>query len=340
VSPYAIQYNLSFQRQMGHQTVLSMNYIGSQGHHQLVLVQANPGNPALCLSVSQASQVAAGSATCGPFGETGTFTTGTGQQVNVRGPFGPNFGAVDLERSVGNSNYNSLELSVRHVSGRAQILAGYTYGKSLDISSSIADELVPGNNHRTYGLSAFDIEHNFVASYLYHLPIDELLRRANRLTQGWTVSGIVHFSTGLPVTMQNSADTSLLGTQPNGVNPFGVDLPQAQPGPLMLNHNPRNGNAYFNTSLFSLPPLGQLGNTAPRYFFGPGLDNFDMALQKDVRVTEGSKLELRMEAFNVFNHAQFFGPTAVGGDVNSDIFGQVTSADAPRLVQAAAKFTF
>jgi hypothetical protein len=353
VSPYAIQYNLSLQRQLGADAVLELNYIGSQGHHQLVLVQANPGNPALCLSVSQPSQVAPDSATCGPFGETGTFTTAAGQQVNVRGPFGPNFGAVDLERSVGNSNYNSLEVSVRHVSGRAQILAGYTYGKSLDISSSIADELVPGNNHRTYGLSAFDIEHNFVASYLYHLPIDELLRRANRLTQGWTVSGIVHFSTGLPVTMQNSADTSLLGTQPNGVNPFGVDLPQAQSGPLQLNHNPRNGNPYFNTSLFSLPPLGQLGNTAPRYFFGPGLDNFDMALQKDVRLTEGTKLELRMEAFNVFNHAQFFGPTAVGSDVNSPricspsspsqcsgSFGQVISADPPRVMQAAAKFAF
>jgi hypothetical protein len=99
--------------------------------------------------------------------------------------------------------------------------------------------------------------------------------------------------------------------------------------------------------------LGQLGNTAPRYFFGPGLDNFDMALQKDVRLTEGTKLELRMEAFNVFNHAQFFGPTAVGSDVNSPricspsspsqcsgSFGQVISADPPRVMQAAAKFAF
>jgi hypothetical protein len=157
------------------------------------------------------------------------------------------------------------------------------------------------------------------------------------------VSGIVHVSSGLPVTMQNSADTSLLGTQPNGVNPFGVDLPLVQAGPLQLNHNPRNGQPYFNTSLF-IPPaqeqLGTLGNTAPRYFFGPGLDNFDMAVQKDVRVSEGTKLELRMEAFNVFNHAQFFGPTAVGGDVNSDNFGHVTGADAPRLMQAAVKFAF
>ena len=351
VSPYATQYNLSLQRQLGRDTVLSVNYIGSEGHHLLVLVAANPGNPAACLSVSQPSQVAPGYATCGPFGETGTFTTRSGQIVNGRGPFGANFGSVDLEKSVGNSNYNALEVTLRHVSGRAQFLAGYTYGKSLDISSSIADELVPGNDHRTYGLSAYDVEHNFVASYNYQLPIDALMHAKNRLTDNWAISGIVRLSTGLPVTMQNSADTSLLGTQPNGVNPFGVDLPQAQPGPQMLNHNPRNGSPYFNTSLFSLPPLGQLGNTAPRYFFGPGLDNFDMAVQKDVRVSEGTKLELRMEAFNVFNHAQFFGPTAVGSNVNSPricsspgqcsgSFGQVTSADAPRLMQAAVKFAF
>jgi hypothetical protein len=141
--------------------------------------------------------------------------------------------------------------------------------------------------------------------------------------------------------MQNSADTSLLGTQPNGVNPFGVDLPQVQPGPLALNHNPRNRNPYFNTSLFSVPPLGQLGNTAPRYFFGPGLDNYDMSLQKSVQLTEGAHAELRLDAFNVFNHAQFFGPTAVQGDVNSTTaFGQINSADAPRLLQAAVKFAF
>jgi hypothetical protein len=247
---------------------------------------------------------------------------------------------VDLERTVGNSNYNALEITLRHVSGRAQFLAGYTYGKSLDISSSIADELVPGDDHRTYGLSAYDVKHSFVGSFNYRLPIDVLLKTRNRLIAGWIVSGIVRLSTGLPVTMQNSSDNSLLGTQPNGVNPFGVDLPEVEPGPLALNHDPRNGKPYFNTSLFSVQPLGQLGNTAPRYFFGPGLDNFDAAIQKRLRITESSAVEFRVEAFNVFNHAQFFGPSVVNGDVNADAFGQVNSADAPRLLQGAIKFSF
>jgi hypothetical protein len=341
VSPYATQYNLSFQRQLGADTVLSLNYIGSQAHHLLVLIEANPGDPALCLSVSQVSQVAPGSATCGPFGETGTYTTAAGQVIQgTRSPFGGNFGSVDYLKTVGNSNYNALEITVRHVSGRAQFLAGYTYGKSMDLSSSISDQLNPYNYRQTYALSAFDVKHSFVASYNYRLPFDQLLHRENRLTTGWMVSGIIRFSTGFPVTLSNSSDNSLYGTQPDGVNPFGVDLPQVVPGPLALNHNPRNLKSYFNTTLFSLQPLGEPGNASRRYFYGPGIDNYDMALQKYVPLTEGSRIEFRLEAFNVFNHAQFFGPTIVNGDVNSSAFGQINEANPPRLVQAAIKFEF
>jgi hypothetical protein len=284
--------------------------------------------------------VAPGSAVCGPFSETGTFTTVSGQVVQGRGPFGANFGGDAFEESVGNSNYNDLAVTLRHQSGRLEVLAGYTYGKSLDISSSIADMLVPGDPHRTYELSAFDIKHNFVASFNYNLPIDDFFRRKDRFTSDWQISGIAHFSTGLPVTMQNSSDNSLIGARPNGVNPFSVDLPQVIPGPLNLNHHPQNGNPYFNISLFGLQPLGTVGNVSPRYFFGPGLENWDVALQKYVRVTDSSRLEFRLEAFNVFNHTQFFGSNAVAGDVNASSFGQINSADAPRLLQGAVKFDF
>jgi len=101
------------------------------------------------------------------------------------------FGSVDLERQSGNSNYNALEMTLRHVSGRLQLLAGYTTASPLDISSSIADELVPGDPHRTTACPAYDVESSFVGSYGYNLPIDMLLRRKNRLTQGWIASGIV-----------------------------------------------------------------------------------------------------------------------------------------------------
>ena len=72
----------------------------------------------------------------------------------------------------------------------------------------------------------------------------------------------------------------------------------------------------------------------------PGMDNFDMALLKNVRLTESKSLQLRLEAFDVFNHAQFFGPQAIDGNISSSTFGQVVSADPPRLVQLGAKFLF
>lgn len=68
--------------------------------------------------------------------------------------------------------------------------------------------------------------------------------------------------------------------------------------------------------------------------------NWDVALRKDLPLSESRSLELRIEAFNVFNHAQFYGPASVNGNISSPSFGQVVSADAPRLIQVAAKLHF
>jgi hypothetical protein len=86
--------------------------------------------------------------------------------------------------------------------------------------------------------------------------------------------------------------------------------------------------------------LGTPGNAKRRFFYGPGMDNFDMALLKNVRLTESKSLQFRLEAFNAFNHAQFFGPQAVDGNIASSTFGQVISASSPRLVQLSLKFFF
>src|ERR1017187_1045115 len=170
--------------------------------------------------------------------------------------------------------------------------------------------------------------HNFVASYRY------------AIRGGWEISGITRFSTGFPVTLFNNTDTSLLGTIPNGINNNGVDTPDYTPGNLDVNRNPRNGEPAFNTALFSLPALGQLGTAARRFFYGPGIENFDAALHKNVRLSESRSLEFRLEAFNVFNHAQFYGAAAVNGNIASASFGRVVSAANPRLIQIAARFSF
>jgi len=86
--------------------------------------------------------------------------------------------------------------------------------------------------------------------------------------------------------------------------------------------------------------LGTPGTARRRFFYGPGMDNYDIALLKNVRLTEAKSLQFRVEAFNAFNHAQFFGPQAVDGNIDSSTFGDVVSAAPPRLVQFGAKFFF
>jgi len=142
------------------------------------------------------------------------------------------------------------------------------------------------------------------------------------------------------VTLINYGDNSLLGAEPNGINNYGVDEPDVAAGSFNLNPNPRNGQAYFNAGLFSENALGTPGDASRRYFHGPGMENFDMALLKNLRLTESKSLQFRLEGFNVFNHAQFFGPRAVEGNIGSATFGQVVSAAAPRLVQLGVKFAF
>ncbi len=339
--PYTEEYMFSLERQLSPNTVLSASYVGTQGHRLLALVEANPGNPALCLQLTNPANLASGQTPCGPFLEGNIYKTVSGQTIDgTRGPLGSNFGSVTYQATVGNSNYNALEVTLRHTSRHLEILGGYTYSKSLDQASNLGEEINPLNPALSKALSAFDVKQNFVVSYNYQLPIARLLGVSNRWADGWAVSGITRFSTGFPVTLYNYGDNSLLGTEPNGVNNYGVDEPQYTPGALQLNHNPRNGQPYFNTSLFSLQPLGQPGNAKRRFFYGPGIDNYDMALLKSMPLSESKSLQFRFEGFNVFNHAQFYGPASVNGNINSSSFGEVVSAAPPRLMQAAVKFIF
>ena len=332
---------LSIERGFGNNTVLDASYVGNQAHHLLVLEEANPGNPAQCLFLSNPANLAPGQTPCGPFNESNVFTTAAGQTINgTRGPLGPNFGSDTAETTIGNSNYNSLQVTLRHTSGPLQLLAAYTYSKSLDQSSSLGEEVNPLNPSLSRALSAFDITQNFVVSYSYQLPLERLSHGTNCWTEGWELSGIARFSSGLPVTLINYGDNSLLGAEPNGINNFGIDEPDIAAGSLNLNHNPRNGQPYFNAGLFSDNALGTPGDASRRYFHGPGLENFDMALLKNLRLTESKSLQFRLEAFNVFNHAQFFGPQAVDDNIASATFGEAVSAAPPRLVQAGVKFAF
>ena len=341
--PYTENFMLSFQRQITKNILLTASYVGNEGHHILVLLPTNFGNASLCLSLSELSDVAPGSSTCGPYGEDGTYTSASGTvYTGTRNiGLGSNYGATTAQRTIGNSSYNALETNLRYVGKRSTLLFAYTYAKSIDQASNIGEQINPFNARLSRAISSWDMRHNFVASYTYDLPFERLFGHTNQLTEGWIISGTTRFASGFPVTLFDDSDNSLLGTLGNGVNNNLLDTPQFTAGPLEINTNPRNGRPEFNTSLFATEPLGQLGNSRRRFFYGPGINNFDLQLTKNIRLTESKSLDLRIEAFNAFNHAQFYGPGAVDGEVSdSQTFGRVVSAVDPRLIQVAAKFTF
>jgi hypothetical protein len=344
--PYSEHYELSIQRQVGSNTVVTASYVGNQGHRLVSAVEANPANPAACLAVMNSALP--NEATCGQFSETPPFTvtvqngqsigtsspwqTTSGPVASVR-PLGPLFDTNPFVSTVANSRYNSLQLSAAHNTGSLSFLAAYTYSKCMDNASGLQDSINPFNPRLSVALCNFDVTHNFVFSYNWLMPFDKLVGPgwARTLVGGWSLSGVTNFATGLPVTLTENDDNSLIGA-----NAAPVDVPNFAGGKVLADTNPRHRNLYFNTSLFTNELPGQFGNSRRRFFHGPGLNNFNMGLSKSTKITESKELQLRFEAFNLFNHAQFTNPT---GEINAN-FGQVTTARDARILQIGAKFLF
>ena len=340
-TPYSENYYLSLQRQLQANTILTVNFTGSEGHHLIALLPANPAILLYCLSLSQTSGSPLDRQRAAPSARTRFYTRSNGTVVNgTRAPFGNAIGTTAYFYNYANSVYNSLQVSLNYTGKRATLLTGYTYGKSMDNASSFQEQLYPNDYNLRRSISSFDLRHSFVASYRYELPIDRILA-SNCFTTGWSMTGITRFSTGVPVTLFDFNDNSLIGSGNNGVNGVGADMPEYTPGPLQINHNPRNGNPYFNTALFPGRRLSDSpGNAKRRFFYGPGIENWDLALLKSIAFRESRSLELRLETFNTFNHAQFDGASSVNGNFTSSTFGQVVSAASPRIAQLAAKFSF
>jgi hypothetical protein len=310
----------SVERQFGSGSLISLSYVGASSHHLLVLEEANPADPALCLSLGSA---------CGPFNEQAARTQ-----------FGPAFGSVELQRTIANASYNALEATINHRSHGLEFLASYTYSKSLDQSAGLPEPVNPVDPSLSRGLSAFDMRHNLVGSFHYQPPALHSRSPLDTLAAGWSLAGIARFTSGLPVTLLNNNDTSLLGTIPNGINNNGVDTPDWSGKSLGLHTNPRGGVPVFDSSQLTLPALGTMGNARRRFFSGPGIENLDVTLSRSFLVRDNRSLEFHAEAFNVANHAQFFGAAAVEGNISSGSFGQAVSAMPPRLMQLAMRYRF
>jgi Carboxypeptidase regulatory-like domain len=244
------------------------------------------------------------------------------------------FSNIFAEDTMANSSYNALEAMVeKRFSKGLQFQAAYTWSKSLDQASSFEETVNPFNPALSRALSLFNSSQRFVISYFWALPIPKHSGFLGRVIDDWAVSGITQFQTGFPIRLSEQDDTELLTsgfftsiTGPQLVGPFQTLNPQS------------SDRYYFNPNSFADPPLGQLATTRRTICCGPGLNNWDFAIHKQIPFSETKYLQFRAEIFNVFNHTQFYNPD---GDFSDGAqFGQVTQAHDPRLVQFALKYYF
>jgi hypothetical protein len=193
-----------------------------------------------------------------------------------------------------------------------------------------------------------------VISYIYEFPsvrhFNSLSWMPSRLTDGWEISGITTFQNGFPLDVVDGAEPSLTASYytfyslcppcagwdvPNRVGSTQYVNPRTSLGPALP------GSYLFNPnqSGFAGPTLGTEGNAGRNILRGPGINNFDMALLKDIKITESTRIQLRFEFFNIFNHTQF-DPIGATTDINSPAFGTELAARDPRIAELAAKFYF
>jgi hypothetical protein len=344
-TPYEEHFDLSFERQLNQNTVATVAYVGTFGRHLVVSGDNNPGNAALCLSLSDPSEVVPGTQTCGPNDENATFYPIGGGQVNgTRGPFGALFEANSYEMDVSTSSYSAMEASLRHTSGRLSLLLAYTFSHAMDYGSGSGDQILTYGDHGFYhALSVYDLPQIFSASYTYELPFDYLFKKDNNLTRGWKLSGITQLTDGTPIQISEYDDHDLRGDSGN-IFYGSTDEPNFVRGlSNYYDRNPRDVQPYLNTAQYTLETPGTIGNSPRRMLHGPGMESWDMSLLKDVQIREAMSAEFRAEFFGVFNHASFIGS---GGGVDGSIldgansFGYDFNSSGARVGQLAVKFYF
>ncbi|MBV9341942.1 MAG: TonB-dependent receptor, partial [Acidobacteria bacterium] len=365
-NPYVQQWSFSVQRQLARNTTLEGNYVGNKGTHLLNRINIGQGPPA------------PNPAACDPL--TGGSPTNVAAQCLAaqRKPYA-NFnnilGFLDSEFN-GYSHYNAGNLKLEHRSGSFALLTVYTWAKSLDDKSAAAGvgstnafsgHMNDLNPRQDYGRSDFDVDHRFVNSLVYQLPIGRGKRYGGGMNRaldlavgGWQLTAITTFQRGFPFSILCNANLLDLTTFNNRCNQIGNPYPSGFHksvsswfnNTISTDPNPAATASCVAANLtgvaFCQPLTGQFGNTGRDILRGPGINNWDMGLGKDFRFTERVSFQFRAEAFNVFNHHQYgfdpFTTTGIGAPVgdnpNNPGFGQIQAAHPGRIIQLGGKIIF
>jgi hypothetical protein len=337
-NPYVNVYNLSVQRELPWDTVATLAYAGTRGVH---LLRSNDVNIAVPLIRSDGT----------PF-----FPPGAPRQNTA-------FSTIELKSSDGNSWYNAMIFDVRKRWARNFTLqTSYTFSRNIDTTqastffsdatngTTTAFPEFPDLNYNK-GLADYHAKHNWVVNFIWDLPFARNLTGvAKHLLDGWQLAGIHMARSGNPLTVFVQANRSRSLWQPSLGPGIGRDRASISSGFTYESAVLGGPDQYFDPAAFRLPPAGTLGNTGRGAFIGPNYRSFDLAATKNVSLTrlgESGRLQIRVEAFNLFNRANFAPPalTAFAGASDSETplptFGRIRSTvGSSRQIQLGLRLTF
>jgi hypothetical protein len=346
--PYMQHWSLEAQQQFGNKTMVSVGYFGSKGTHLIGAFELNelPAGAALnTRCATGANTLQTPGATLVACQAPGTYFGGSagGVSSTILDQIRPYRGyrSINIITPQFNSNYHSLQAQMtRRFTGASQVHAAYTWSKNLT-DNQTDRSTAPENSYNIrldYGRASLDRRHIFTANYIYDLPFFKKQEGfVGHTLGGWEVTGVISLQSGLPFTPTTNFDAAGLGNIP-------ALIAGNRPN---ITCNPNSGGArtfdnWFNTTCIQTNPTAApvanvVGNAGRGIIEGPPTKRVDFSLFKNIRFGETKRLQLRGEAFNVFNHTNF---RAISASTTAATYGQVTSVRDPRNIQLGIKFIF
>jgi hypothetical protein len=341
--PNYADYNLTVERQLLPTTTVSVAYVGSQARH--LIGEFDMNQPTLASRLAKPGNV----------------------DVNALRPYA-GYSYFDTKATTFTSNYNSLQIALQHRSSKGLTVgAAYTWAKSLTTNSVDRAGGLNGNTQygttdsynmkMDYGPSGFNQPQTFVVNYVYNLPFFKEQHGAEGLLLGgWELSGITSMLSGTSFNVVQATDPFACPTiasgpsaglcdpaksLPNqGLRGLGIGSPDshiaARPDQIAKVNMTRKPGQWFTQSSYA-PAVGHFGNVSSGSLLGPGMQKWDLALVKNTKIYGPVGMQLRAEAFDLFNHPNFL---TVDNGYSDTTFGMVNSDHEPRLLQFGAKVTF
>ncbi len=337
-TPYSHNYNFDVQFSPWRDWTATVGYVGSLGVKLLNRREINYG-------------VVTPTATTANLDSRRIFNRGNPQSAEYGGAV---FSGITNQTTDAQSNYNALQIQVnRRFTRGLSITGSYTFGKAIDNASGLRTSANPFDPRADRGPSEFDIRHRGVIAYVFEFPwLRDQRGFFGRVLGGWGLSGITTFQSGAVLNITEPTDRCLCGGGNQRPDFLGGEIEYGDPRAAIAGRanswfngvgggtGTAAGNPYFRrvgSAATAAAGAGRYGTLGRNAFRGPGLQNWDVALFKRFRITERHNFELRGEAFNVANQAQFLNPVS---NIGSPLFGRITTTRDPRLIQISARYFF